>query len=349
VQPAYDGIIITVFKGVMMTQSGNDSRCKDAASARSPQNPVFILGLHRSGTTILYEMLSALKHWNTLWAWHISSYDEIRSGAVDYATSQARFMERLVRNGMETRGVDSIKVGPETKEEYCFVLDNEGQGFRLTKKSFPVFQTMCETIQSTFADERPLLLKNPWDFGNAPQIHELIPSARFVFIHRDPRETISSMGRLMHSVFEKPHPWLVMLSKGYHAATQSRIKRALMNSLVCNTPGLFMSLLTWWTARYCNEFLKSIARLPQECFIEITYDQLCTAPNATIGRIQEMLNVPPSGIDFSEMISPRHPRLDERVAARSASIQRRMKSYYQHMDAIHKLHSPAESEIRRAG
>jgi hypothetical protein len=310
------------------------TRQQAASTSSAVRNPVFILGLHRSGTTILYEMLSAVKQWNTLWAWHIANYDQIRAGGVDHATSQLQFTDRLRRNGMETRGVDSIKAGPETKEEYCFILDNLGHGNRISRKGLPAFNELCETVQSTFTESRPLLLKNPWDFGNAPLIHELIPSARFVFIHRHPKETISSMWRLMHSVFEKPHPWLMMLSQRYEAATQNRVKRALMRAMVCRTPALFIDSLIWWTKRQCDAYLRSISRLPQDVCVEVTYQQLCNNPNETLARIRERLEVPDNGVDFSGMISPRQSRCDERIERRAAMIERKVQNYLARMKDI---------------
>ena len=179
-----------------MTQSSTKIQNVTGTPENAPPAPVFILGLHRSGTTILYEMLSALKHWNTLWAWHISNYDEIRAGKVDHTTSQSRFTERLLQTGMQTRGVDSIKAGPETKEEYCFILDNEGYGFRLTDKSLPAFHVMCETIQSTFPHPRPLLLNcftsadaKPYTPHPDPSAHvyETVRGEKGNWAHHDPR------------------------------------------------------------------------------------------------------------------------------------------------------------------
>ena len=39
--------------------------------------PIFIMGLHRSGTSILYKMLGATRHFNTVTAYHILKYDEL--------------------------------------------------------------------------------------------------------------------------------------------------------------------------------------------------------------------------------------------------------------------------------
>jgi len=296
--------------------------------------PVFILGMHRSGTTVLYEMLDALDHWNTLWAWHVASYDEIRSGKVDHAVSQSRFSQRLADAGMETRGVDAVKAGPETKEEYCFIMDNKGIGSQLTKKAFPLFQEICETVQSTQPKVRPLLLKNPWDFGNAHVIRQLIPTARFVYIHRHPIETVDSMYRFLNAAFQEPNAYMAMLSQRYLGITQSRWKMGVLRNVVRRIPGAFIDGLIYWFGQKCDGYLKSIDLVPKSERLEITYDALCTHPNETIARIREHFDIPDNGTDFSRMISRRSGQCDHRVAAKSRKIERRMAEYLKRTERL---------------
>ena len=41
--------------------------------------PVFILGMHRSGTSILYKMLTATDTYNPVTAYHLINYNELLS------------------------------------------------------------------------------------------------------------------------------------------------------------------------------------------------------------------------------------------------------------------------------
>jgi hypothetical protein len=313
-----------MFGNHLNTVSANADK---SSSFDASKAPVFILGMHRSGTTVLYEMLAALGYWNTLWAWHIASYDEIRSGNVEQSVSQARFVQRLADAGMETRGVDSVKASPQTKEEYCFIMDNKGFGNTLSKKGFKQFQEICQTVQSTQPTERPLLLKNPWDFGNAHVIRQLIPTARFVYIHRHPIETVDSMWRFLNGVLLKPNHYMEMLSTRYSDITRSRVKRAALQAFVQRLPGVFVNCLISWFGKSCDGYLKSIDLVPESERIEISYNELCTEPNATMARIRQHFNIVDIGIDFSEMISPRSARIDAPVLARAPKIERRMKAY----------------------
>jgi hypothetical protein len=51
---------------------------------------------------------------------------------------------------------------------------------------------MCKKIQFIAGNDKPILLKNPYDFPNFLYIKRVFPNARFVFIHRNPLKTISS-------------------------------------------------------------------------------------------------------------------------------------------------------------
>lgn len=297
-------------------------------------SPVFILGMHRSGTTLLYEMLAETGHWNTLWAWHVASYDEIRSGVTDKAASQSAFQQRLINAGMETRGVDAVKAGPDSKEEYCFIMDNKGYGSKLTRKALPLFREICTTVQQTFPEQRPLLLKNPWDFGNAPVIRQLIPSARFVYIHRHPQETVDSMWRFLNQAFQEPNAYMAMMSQRYADITRSRWKMGLLKTIVRRIPGLFIDGLISWFGRQCDGYLKTIDQVPAEARVEITYDELCAQPNETIQRIRDQFSLPPDGCDFSSKISRRNRGCGDLVAARSEKIARRTAPYLQHMEQL---------------
>lgn len=292
-----------------------------------PESPVFILGMHRSGTTLLYELLTETENWNTLWAWHIACYDEIREGKVDHATSQAGFAQRLKDAGMETRGVDAVKAGPESKEEYCFIADNKGFGSKLTEKSFPLFCEICETVQSTQQPGRPLLLKNPWDFGNAPLIKRLIPSARFVYIHRHPIETINSMWKFLNQVFREPNHYMAMMSERYTEVINSGWRWGALSGFTKTFPGTFVNILIYWFGQQCDEYLKSIDQISDDDKVEITFDQLCGEPNETIQRIRTQLNLPDDGVDFSTRIQRRARKCDPLVESREAKINRRAAKY----------------------
>lgn len=297
-------------------------------------SPVFILGMHRSGTTLLYEMLTHSGCWNTLWAWHVISYDEIESPDVDVAQSQAKLMQRFTNAGLETRGVDAVKVRLETKEEYGFILDNRRQGAKITRKNLPLFQTVCRSVQRTFPERRPLLLKNPWDFGNAPLIKDLIPSAKFVYIHRPPEEAVSSMWKFLSQALLEKNEYMAMLSRRYDHLNRTRLQLGALRWVIKHHSSFFVKRLIGWFGKCCDRYLKSIPHLAEHDKIEVTYDQLCASPDETIGSILNHFGMRGADRDYSSMIERRGGRIDDLVKAQMPAIERRFAAYIRHVSEI---------------
>jgi hypothetical protein len=297
-------------------------------------SPTFILGMHRSGTTLLYEMLARSGCWNTLWAWHVTAYDEIEPANADLEESKARLSRRFADAGLETRGVDSIRVSIETMEEYGFILDNRGQGPRITRKNFPLFQGICRTVQRTFSEPKPLLLKNPWDFGNAPLIRELMQSARLVYIHRSPIEVVNSMWKFLRGVFTEKNEYMTMLSTQYERLTRTRVRIGALRWVIKHQPMIFVKGLIRWFAKSCDLYLKTATQIAERDRIEVTYDQLCSAPDSTIAAILEHCGVHGADVDYSSMIERRTGKIDELVAAQSAAIERRFAAYLRQISEI---------------
>ena len=78
--------------------------------------PIFILGLQRSGTTLLYEMLAASGAFRISTAWHVICFDELLTDEMDPTASRERLRDRFAAAGLKTRGVDIVATGPDTPE-----------------------------------------------------------------------------------------------------------------------------------------------------------------------------------------------------------------------------------------
>ncbi|MBE3121465.1 MAG: sulfotransferase [Thermoplasmata archaeon] len=85
-----------------------------------------------------------------------------------------------------------MKVTAEFVEEYGFLLNKKTVQMFITRKNVALFPEMCKKIQFIAGNDKPILLKNPYDFPNFLYIKQVFPNARFVFIHRNPLKTISS-------------------------------------------------------------------------------------------------------------------------------------------------------------
>jgi len=294
--------------------------------------PVFILGLHRSGTTLLYEMMAKTGGWNTVWAWHVIEFDRLRTATADLAGSRAELGRRFERLGLHTRGVDVVRVTPSSEEEYGFILDNHGHGNRITRAAYPFFRDACAIIQQTHPRRRPLLLKNPWDFGNAGLIKELIPSARFVCIHRNPLHVLSSLSRFAHQAIFEPMPYLAMLSRRYAAFIGGKWRVGAARVAMTRGGKPLIRALIRHTAARCERYLEDVSLVPDSDRVDVRFEDLCRAPRATMRRVMTHLNVPPRELDYAAMIGAHASRVESPIADQAALIRRRMGSYLHHVE-----------------
>lgn len=163
--------------------------------SRTDISPIFIMGDHRSGTTLLYKTLVATGCFNFLKAYHVIKYNEILANHINDTEGRAvRELEKLFESlGIRNRTIDKVMVTTDLPEEYGFILNSVvGNSSCITPDNLSVFQQLCRKIQFLSALDKPLLLKNPWDYSQFICVKEMIPSAKFIFIHRHPLDVINS-------------------------------------------------------------------------------------------------------------------------------------------------------------
>ncbi|UCC31412.1 MAG: sulfotransferase [Phycisphaerales bacterium] len=293
----------------------------------SLRSSVFILGLHRSGTTLLYQMLAASGCFNIITARHVICFDELRNGSVGRERSRSRSRERFARLGLSSRGVDIVDVGPDTPEEYGFILDNLHAGMSITRRCFHVFRSVCEVIQSDYGRDRPLLLKNPWDFGNGRLIKTLIPDARIVYIHRNPFHVLSSLYRVVVTATTRRHAYLSMLSDRYASLTESEFPWRAVQRLGAAKGGLIARGLIYQAGRSASGYLKSVRTSPVGGRIDVRYETLCRQPHETMTTILEFLGVNGEQVDYRAMIGAHTSQVVPEIARQRDLVLRKLSDY----------------------
>jgi hypothetical protein len=197
----------------------------------------------------------------------------------------------------------------------------------VNQKNFEQFHFICEVIQRTHPHQRPLLLKNPWDFANGHNIKRWIPSAKFVYIHRDPVDSINSLWLFAKRVILQPWPYLAMLSKRYERFARSKIQIGALQAVVKWCPQWFVAVLIHHTIRQCTRYMQTVELIPESERVSITYPQLCDSPDETIGQVLDRLGLAGSEVDYQAMVSPRNVTIDSVVAKQKARIHRRLAKY----------------------
>lgn len=178
--------------------------------------PIFIVGAFRSGTTILEQTLAGHPHLGTFWFFTNVVY---LAPVIGYTVLQ--LMTRLgIVAGQRQPYLHNPRIaftpfsafecewvfaqaGKDLWDPACFDLTTDA-GF-----SNPAFESMLRsTIQRHLLVQgaQRFLNKNPIHLLRLEYLHKLFPDARFVFIVRDPQETVISHYRMVQRIAALIHP-----------------------------------------------------------------------------------------------------------------------------------------------
>ncbi len=293
--------------------------------------PVFILGVHRSGTSILYKMLTATGCFNPVTAYHLIDYDHLllHYHEKKEQTAKQELTDSLRKNGLIDRGIDRLSITPDFAEEYGFLLGARTGQMRLTKKNIMLFIELCKKITYIEGNKKPILLKNPYDFPNFLFLTEMFPNARFVFIHRHPQKTISSTLQAIRTLLKEKNPYTARLSRIYDQWYSNPILLLPLRFIVHFFAEGCVVILTWNTKRSTRYYLRNIHHLQQNMYISITYEELCEHPRETLQNILEKLQMTPvQPVDIEALMKPRSVKLDPAVQKLRFFIKKSLKKYY---------------------
>lgn len=188
--------------------------------------PLFVLGIWRSGTTHLHNLLTQddrfafCNTYETLFPHTFLSMEKWHARSIDQFLPSARPM-------------DNVKYGVGEPQEDEFALAASGLSFQLgiifprTGDYYRRFLTLDDTTPSELAAwksalmtflskltikyKRPLVLKSPGHTARIKVLLDLFPEAKFVHIHRHPYEVFQSAN---HTLQKTRH--LSALQNGVH-------------------------------------------------------------------------------------------------------------------------------------
>ena len=233
-------------------------------------DPIFVVGCSRSGTTVTYETIA------------------LSPRLVSFGHEIPEFWDNLWgprNNGWESEAAGAEAARPEHRraaQRYFFQRLGTGQ----------VLDKTCINVM------------------RVPYLHRLFPQARFVYIHRDGRDNVSSLidgwmhdGHFGLSKLLGPLPcavnigggtfrdWSFLLPPGWRAYNDAPLEE------VC--------AFQWLTANRLA--LDALAKLPAEQWIRLRYEDLFERPVEMFREVFERLGLP----------------FDDSVRARSASLDAR--------------------------
>ena len=283
----------------------------------------FVLGPHRSGTTIVCNALAGSGAFVSLTAADIVAFHE-RSGAYSTrheASGGGSDLATLARRG-ESRKIDAMPVSEDLPEEYGFLFP----GRRLTAESAPVLTSVYRDLAGDTADDARYLLRNPWDLPNATRILELFPEATFVFVVRDPVQTIDSQLQAARTLLAEPSEYHALLDLRYRRLLGRRGRLALYRFLARRPR--FVDLLARSFARDTRRWIEDLERLPPDRWVVTRYEDLLADPAREVGRLFAFLGLPPERIDaIAREMRPGERALHPHVVARIPKIRGRNRRY----------------------
>lgn len=295
-----------------------------------PVEPVFITGPHRSGTTLLYSLLLASQRFNGVTAYHVLRNRQILAHHLAGDTERAKFelAEEFRAAGVFDRVIDGVRVTPDMPEEYGFLLANPGPP-RLRPANLKRFVDLCRKVQFTGAPGRPLLLKNPWDFGRSRFAKQHFPRSRFLFLHREPTRTLNSHLNAARLMLAARNAYLAMLVPKYGLLFRRPLMLYPARWLFAPGHTLGARLLARGLAAGIESAARDRAELPRADCFDVRYEDLCARPNETIAAILGWLGLGDSGIpDLSTMIAPRGGKLLPEVERLRPMFAARLSDYY---------------------
>ena len=300
----------------------------DAPHARAlpaPERLVFVLGLHRSGTTFLYELLAAAFPLAATHLYHITHYRRLLHLAREgrEAEQRAALDAHLQALGLATRGTDGIRVHAGGLEEYAFILRRFAGRWGHAPASAGLLDELLRKQAHLAPGARGVLVKNPHDLGAIAALHAADPAARFVVIRRDPVRVLDS--QLRAGLRYRRHPeYLDVLmagTPGWRAFLPGWRASGLVvpDSLY---ERFLLTLLPRDIGRALHEHQRALAGVPPAAYVTLRYEDLVAGPGPALEHVRDLIDLPFRDGFVATPPAPREQALSATVAACAPWLRR---------------------------
>ncbi len=255
----------------------------DAVRKTEIHPPIFVLGLWRSGTTHLHNLLCC--------DWRFAFPNTYQVFFPHSFLTTERFNSRMLNWLLPSRRVqDNVEIGAKLPQEDDFAIAGlTGMSFNLSiafprrAEAYTKFLTFQRATASekriwaealehflkklTFKYHRPIVLKSPAHTGHVRELVRLFPDAKFVLIHRDPVEVYSSTVHCLETVFKM---WALQ-RLGTHSIAESTIQNV---------------------REVTESYFADRQHIPPGQLTEIAFTELEQRPIETMARIYRELDLP---------------------------------------------------------
>ncbi|HTW37331.1 MAG TPA: sulfotransferase [Steroidobacteraceae bacterium] len=269
------------FEHNWQTQAGR------VAGAPLPRDPVFILGLWRSGTTALHELLAACAPWTTPRTWQC------------FQPSTCFLTGPPARWAVAPRPMDQGRIETQTpqEDEFATLLLGEPSAYRgfidprrlrqCGERLWAGGEGQLDRWQDFLrglvaqAPASRLLLKSPNHTFRLPLLTSLFPAARFVWIGRHTGEVLASNARMWRAMMEVYGLW------------------------DC-PPGVLEGFLEDMVRAGAAVLARALEEMPQERMLWVDFTELRARPRETLLEILGFVGLDPTDVDHALARLPIH-------------------------------------------
>jgi hypothetical protein len=292
------------------------------------EQPIFILGHWRNGTTFLHELLVSDPRY------------EYMTLTESVFPNLFLFFYSIIRRIFgfflpETRPQDNLKINSELPSEHDFAMANLNSMSPYSGAYFPKKQDHYNrylTLQDVSEEDietmkkdmdylikklsirkrnKRLVMKSPLDTARVDVLLDLYPNAKFVHISRDPYKVFFSTRRMFQTLIP-----IMQLQNNY--------------------PDLDEFVFSNYERIYAK-YYSDVGLIPEENFVEIKYEDLKQEPLKTMKTIYDELGLG----EFEEAIPNIQKHLDKnknfKVSSYNITAQEKSKIYTRWKEVIDKM------------
>lgn len=259
------------------------------AAGGARNRPIFMVGMGRSGSTLLFECLATHPHVGWL-AHHANRYPKLRFlyAANRLCDLSFWFRKSIERSDQRRQLLEKLRLGPaeayETWESLCGekIRNDWLLGARATPEECSAANLLVADVLR-WSGKRRFAAK----FTGPPRIEylaSLFPGARFLHVVRDGRAVAQSLLRVAfwRDTFR-------MRSPAWRNGFPSEWERLCLAS---SNPPLALAALQW---RRVIEVARLERRsIAPDCYHEVRYEELLADPHATVDRLLEIVGLDPA-------------------------------------------------------